>query len=62
MEKRLDGYMFKGTRIPVSLLLAYLRDESPIEYFLEDFPSVKKVDVERVLNKLIDKLKQGEHI
>lgn len=57
MEKKLDGYMFKGTRVPVGLLLVYLRDGLSINEFLEDFPSVKDEDIERVLNILIVRLR-----
>ena len=57
MDKRLDGYMFKGTRIPVSLLISYIKDNSTIDEFLEDFPSVKRKDVDRVLEFFISKVK-----
>lgn len=57
MEKRLDGYFFKDTRIQVSLLLSYIKDGSTIEEFLEDFPSVSTEDVDRVLAELISHLK-----
>lgn len=57
MEKRIDGYMFKGTHIKVSLLHAYIREGVSVDEFLEDdFPSLKKKGVKRVLNKLIAQL------
>lgn len=33
---------FKGTRVPVQTLFDYLEGSSPLEEFLEDFPSVSR--------------------
>lgn len=57
MEKRLSGYMFKGTRVGVSILFSYLKDGYSIDVFLADFPSVKRKDVDRVFEFFISKVK-----
>ena len=44
--------VFMGTRVPVVSLLDYLAGGEPIERFLEDFPSVKKDQVEGLLRRL----------
>ena len=34
--------VFVGTRVPVTILFEYLASGSPLEEFLENFPSVKR--------------------
>ena len=40
---------FAGTRVPVKSLFDYLARGRSIDYFLEQFPSVKREQVARVL-------------
>lgn len=41
--------VFFGTRVPVQALLDYLEEGSPLEEFLQDFPTVKKSQAIAVL-------------
>ncbi len=41
--------VFVGTRVPVNTLLDYLEGGDPLDEFLEDFPSVSRAQVVRVL-------------
>ena len=41
--------VFLGTRVPIKNLFDYLEEGETIEEFLEDFPSVKKEQVIKVL-------------
>ena len=41
--------VFLGTRVPVKNLFDYLEEGETMEAFLEDFPSVKKEQVIKVL-------------
>jgi len=41
--------VFKGTRVPVKVLFEYLADGLSLNYFLETFPSVKRVRATAVL-------------
>jgi uncharacterized protein (DUF433 family) len=41
--------VFAGTRVPVKNLLDYLRAGDSVDTFLEDFPSVKREQVDAVL-------------
>ena len=41
--------VFLGTRVPVKNLFDYLEEGETMEEFLEDFPSVKKEQVVRLL-------------
>lgn len=41
--------VFWGTRVPIKNLFDYLEEGETIESFLEDFPSVTREQVERVL-------------
>ncbi len=45
--------VIKGTRIPVTLILAYLRDEENFNEILEDFPNVNKEQIVDSLNYII---------
>lgn len=41
--------VFAGTRVPIKNLMDYVRAGDSIETFLEDFPSVKRDQVDAVL-------------
>jgi len=41
--------VFMGTRVPIKNLFDYLEDGEPVSEFLDDFPTVKKVQVEKVI-------------
>ena len=41
--------VFLGTRVPVKNLFDYLEEGETMDEFLEDFPSVKKVQVIKLL-------------
>ena len=56
--------VFIGTRVPVKSLFDYLEEGETISEFLEDFPTVKKEQVERVLKisqKLLQNLTEVAH-
>ena len=42
--------VFAGTRVPVESLFDYLKHGRTIDYFLEQFPTVKREQVERLLD------------
>jgi uncharacterized protein (DUF433 family) len=42
--------VFAGTRVPVKNLFDYLKGGDTIDEFLEDFPSVKKEQILKLLN------------
>ena len=41
--------VFSGTRVPIKDLMDYVRAGDTIEVFLEDFPSVKREQVDALL-------------
>jgi uncharacterized protein (DUF433 family) len=41
--------VFTGTRVPIKNLMDYVRAGDSIETFLEDFPSVKREQIDAVL-------------
>lgn len=41
--------VFRGTRVPAQTLLDYLQDGYDLDGFLEEFPSVRRVDAEEFL-------------
>ena len=41
--------VFAGTRVPVKNLFDYLRGGDTVQEFLQDFPSVKKEQVDQLL-------------
>ncbi len=56
--------VFMGTRVPVKNLFDYIEDGETIAEFLEDFPSVKKEQVQQVLkisNQLLTSLTEVAH-
>jgi uncharacterized protein (DUF433 family) len=42
--------VFTGTRVPVESLFDYLKHGRTIDYFLEQFPTVKREQVEKLLD------------
>lgn len=42
--------VFRGTRVPAQTLLDYLQDGYDLDGFLEEFPSVARVDAEEFLH------------
>jgi uncharacterized protein (DUF433 family) len=43
--------VFAGTRVPVESLFDYLRGGHAIDYFLEQFPTVRREQVEALLDE-----------
>lgn len=41
--------VFAGTRVPIKILFDYLKGGDTIEEFLNDFPSVRKEQVDQLL-------------
>jgi len=41
--------VFMGTRVPIKNLFDYLEDGEPVSEFLDDFPTVKKEQAEKVI-------------
>lgn len=48
--------VFIGTRVPVRSLFDHLQHGYTIDYFLEDFPSVKPKQVKNVLDDALAKI------
>jgi uncharacterized protein (DUF433 family) len=44
--------VFSGTRVPVESLFDYIKRGRTIDYFLEQFPTVKRQQVERLLDEV----------
>lgn len=42
--------VFMGTRVPIKNLFDYLKGGEPVSEFLDDFPTVNKEQVEKVIN------------
>jgi len=51
--------VFLGTRVPVKTLFDYLMDGSSVEEFLENFPTVKREQVLRLLESASRQVLQG---
>ena len=49
--------VFSGTRVPVNLLIDYLKAGESLERFLEGFPSVSREQVEGFLQEALDSVK-----
>lgn len=49
-----------GTRIPVTLILAYARDSKSeyVEHLLEDFPVLSRSKIEEALEIAIEKIRE----
>ena len=43
--------VFAGTRVPVESLFDYLKRGRSVDYFLEQFPTVKRQQVEQLLDE-----------
>ena len=52
--------VFKGTRVPVSTFFEYLESGHSLDEFLQDFPTVTKLQAIQVLEKLKDQLLQPQ--
>jgi len=49
-EKLMSGaIVFAGTRVPVQTLIDYIEEGSPLDEFLEDFPTVSREHAVAVL-------------
>lgn len=46
--------VFAGTRVPIRNLFDYLKRGDTVDDFLNDFPSVSRVQVERILTLVVD--------
>ena len=44
--------VFVGTRVPVESLFDYLKHGRSIDYFLEQFPTVKRKQIEELLDEV----------
>ncbi len=56
--------VFMGTRVPVKNLFDYLEEGETVSGFLDDFPTVKKEQVQQVLkisNQLLTSLTEVAH-
>jgi uncharacterized protein (DUF433 family) len=42
---------FAGTRVPVSILFDYLADNRTVEFFLEQYPTVQREQVDALLDQ-----------
>jgi uncharacterized protein (DUF433 family) len=47
--------VFAGTRVPVESLFDYLKRGRTIDYFLEQFPTVKREQVQQLLDEAKEK-------
>jgi len=52
--------VFVGTRVPIKNLFDYLKGGEPLDEFLEDFPSVSREAVERLLDVAHHQLGSGD--
>lgn len=43
--------VFTGTRVPVESLFDYLKHGRTVDFFLEQFPTVKRQQVEKLLDE-----------
>jgi len=43
--------VFAGTRVPVESLFDYLKRDRTVDYFLEQFPTVKRKQIEELLDE-----------
>ena len=50
---------FAGTRVPVRTLFDHLRLGYTVEYVLENFPSVKREQIESVLHQANEQIEAG---
>ena len=44
--------VFEGTRVPIDSLFEYIRRGRTIDYFLEQFPTVRRDQIEALLEDL----------
>lgn len=50
--------VFAGTRVPVESLFDYLKRGRTVDYFLEQFPTVKRAQIESLLDDARDRAVQ----
>ena len=53
--------VFAGTRVPIKNLFDYLKGGDTIKEFLNDFPSVKKNQVEKLIELMEKIITFGDH-
>ena len=59
-EKVMSGaVVFAGTRVPVQTLIDYLEEGSPLDEFLEDFPTVSREHAVAVLELMEEAVRSG---
>ena len=44
--------VFKGTTVPIAALFEYLRGQHSVKDFLRDFPTVRREQVDDILNEI----------
>ena len=49
--------VFSGTRVPVDILIDYLKSGESLERFLEGFPTVRREQAEAFLQQALDSVK-----
>ena len=49
--------VFSGTRVPVDILIDYLKAGEPLDRFLEGFPTVKREQAEAFLEEALKTVK-----
>ncbi len=49
--------VFSGTRVPVDILIDYLKAGEPLDRFSEGFPTVKREQAEAFLQEVLDSVK-----
>jgi len=59
-EKVMSGaVVFAGTRVPVQTLIDYLEEGSPLDEFLDDFPTVSREHAVAVLELMKEAVLSG---
>jgi uncharacterized protein (DUF433 family) len=48
--------VFRGTRVPIEILWAYLEDNAPLDEFLMDYPSVTREQCLAILESAREKV------
>lgn len=51
--KMSGAVVFRGTRVPVETFLEWIRNGETVEFFLENFPSVTRSQVDDLLTNLL---------
>ena len=53
--------VFPGTRVPAQTLLDYLEEGETLDRFLEDFPTVSKVQAQQLIEFLKKMIDSGDY-